>query len=460
MKKILVLSSLIAFVFVCCAFFTRHSEDQPVHIPKSPQRTGNAENGFTYLTEGDYIRSGIPYSVFLFGAGKTTNDYLHRNGQNKNIPYNYTAVKAMNGEVVVAPNCLQCHAQEFDGKLIIGLGNSMKDFTPNQRLDARKIEMMEKMLRFSAPKQYEAAANFLTVTKTVGPYIFASVRGVNTADRLTALLAAHRDPNTLQWNNEAQLSIPDEVIPTDTPPWWLLKKKNAMFYSGLGRGDFGRFLMGSNLLTVNDTSESNMVDQHMPDVLSYLYSLQPPKYPGKINKELAKQGSQLFEDYCSDCHGTYGNQSSYPNLLIPESVIKTDSFLYKSNFSSPQFIAWFNKSWFTKGDHPAKLEPFEGYIAPPLDGIWISSPYLHNGSVPTLEAVLNSRIRPRYWSRDFDHPEYDYESIGWKFKSEQQPSGFKVYNTDLKGYGNYGHYFGDVLTDTERKAVIEYLKTL
>ena len=134
--------------------------------------------------------------------------------------------------------------------------------------------------------------------------------------------------------------------------------------------------------------------------------------------------------------------------------------MYKSNYSSTQFIDWFNNSWFTKGDHPARLEPFEGYIAPPLDGIWITAPYLHNGSVPTLEALLNSKIRPRYWSRDFGHPEYDYEHIGWKFKTEAQPNGTKVYNTDLKGYGNYGHYFGDVLTEEERKAVLEYLKTL
>jgi hypothetical protein len=35
-----------------------------------------------------------------------------------------------------------------------------------------------------------------------------------------------------------------------------------------------------------------------------------------------------------------------------------------------------------------------------------------------------------------------------------------VYNTTLPGYGNQGHYFGDKLNDDERKAVIEYLKTL
>ena len=99
-------------------------------------------------------------------------------------------------------------------------------------------------------------------------------------------------------------------------------------------------------------------------------------------------------------------------------------------------------------------------MAPPLDGIWITAPYLHNGSVPTLDALLNSKSRPKYWTRDFDKPVYDYELIGWKYREETRPSGSATYNTELPGYGNYGHYFGDALSEADRKAVIEYLKTL
>jgi hypothetical protein len=195
-------------------------------------------------------------------------------------------------------------------------------------------------------------------------------------------------------------------------------------------------------------------------VLSYLYSIQPPPYPKPVYKELADQGRALFITNCSKCHGKYGAAGDYPNLLIPESIIKTDSFLYKTNYQNPEFVNWFNNSWFAKGDHAAKLVPYQGYIAPPLDGIWITAPYFHNGSVPTLEAVLNSKIRPTYWSRDFDNPVYDYEKVGWKYEEKPEPGGTSVYNTKLKGYGNYGHYFGDKLTDQERSALIEYLKTL
>ncbi len=459
MKKIMVLLIIVAAI-ASFSFITKLAEDEPVPIPASKQRTGGDINqGYNYLVTGDYIKGGVPLNVFLLGA-MGQKKYIQRDGLNKNIPHGYTAVTATNGEVLVAPNCLQCHAQVFENQLIMGLGNSLVDFTKNERINASNFELLERILKLNAPKQYEASAPFLTVSKTVAPYLFMEVKGVNMADRLAAVLAAHRDPVTFKWNGGKSLSIPLQAIPTDTPPWWWLKKKNAMFYSGFGRGDFGRFLMASNLLTVRDTAESRSVDEHMPDVLAYLYSLQPPIYPKPINQGLAAKGKAIFEQTCSDCHGIYGTNENYPNLLIPQSIIKTDSLLHKANYSNPQFVSWFNNSWFTKGDHPAQLVPFNGYIAPPLDGIWITAPYLHNASVPTLEALLNSKLRPQYWSRDFDKPQYDYDKIGWKYKVEEKPGNTSVYNTTLPGYGNYGHYFGDELTNEERKAVIEYLKTL
>jgi mono/diheme cytochrome c family protein len=436
-------------------------EYEPVPIPPSIQRTGgDAQKGYEYLITGDYVKGGIPYNIYVMGLGKDRTNYLERTGKNANISHEYTAITADNGEVLVAPNCMQCHAQVFDNKLVIGLGNTFADFTHNEKLNVKNMQMVENMLKLTAPHKYKASKPFLDVAKTISPYLITDIRGVNAADRLAAVLVAHRDPVTFKWNPDAKLDIPKQVIPSDVPPWWLLKKKNAMFYNGFGRGDFGRFLMASNLLTVNDTAESAEVDSHMPDLLAYIFSQEPPKYPGIIDKALAVDGEKIFNKKCGGCHGSYGATEKYPNLLIPEPVIQTDSLLYKSNYSASQFVDWFNKSWFTTGDHPARLEPFMGYIAPPLDGIWVTAPYLHNGSVPTLEALLNSDLRPKYWSRDFDNPEYDYEKVGWKFTKETKALDKFTYNTDQPGYGNYGHTFGDRLSEKDRRAVLEYLKTL
>lgn len=427
-------------------------------IPPSKQRAGDAEKGYQYLITGDYLKSGIPYSFYKLAVKNDSND-LHREGLNKNLLYSYTVVKAENGQAVVAPNCLQCHASIFEGKLIIGLGNSFSDFTMNR---GRQALITEKILQANPDNRsmYEAAKNFIDALKVVSPELIVETKGVNLADHLAAILVAHRNPVTLRWSDSALFNVHAEPGPADVPPWWLLKKKNGMFYNGFGRGDFGRFLMASNLLTVTDTAEAREVDSHFNDVLAYLFSIRPPAYPREVNKKLAELGKELYVDYCADCHGTYDKDGTYPNLLIPESTIQTDPLLFASNYSDPQFVNWFNKSWFTTGDHPAKLIPFEGYIAPPLDGIWITAPYFHNGSVPNLEGVLNSNIRPKYWTRDFNNPVYDYEKNGWRYTEENTPGGSSTYNTTIPGYGSQGHYFGDKLTDEERKAVIEYLKTL
>ncbi|GAC1454990.1 MAG: hypothetical protein NVSMB7_16990 [Chitinophagaceae bacterium] len=461
MRKIQVLL-LIVFIFSAFAGVEKWRGNDPekaVYIPETTQRTGNASAGFTYLTTGDYVKGGIPYDYFLLAMGKSRTNYLNRNGLNATITHEYTVVKASNGENLVAPNCMQCHAQVFKGKLVMGMGNTFADFTMGQKLNPQAYSMLENFLKTGSPKKYEASKSFLQVAKTIGPYLSTQVRGVNAADRLAGVLAAHRNPATFKWNETALMDIPPEVIPSDVPAWWLLKKKHAMFYNGFGRGDFGKFLMASNLLTVNDTAESREVDTHFNDVLSYIFSLQPPKYPKPVNARLAGEGEMIYITNCSKCHGKYGSNETYPNLLIPEPLIKTDSFLFKNNYQNPQFVNWFNSSWFAQSEHPAKLEPFNGYIAPPLDGIWATAPYLHNGSVPTLEGVINSRIRPVLWQRNFDDPTYDDERLSWSFTTAASP-GAGIYNTTLPGYGNYGHYFGDKLNDKQRKAVIEYLKTL
>ncbi|HLO80316.1 MAG TPA: hypothetical protein VK166_05140 [Chitinophagaceae bacterium] len=458
MKKYIVISILCLLGFGFNVVIEPDPND-PVFIPPSPQREGNPDSGYQYIITGDYVNSGLPTIFYKLGFGRAK-DLLKRDGMNAGIRHDFNVVNAPNGEEIVVPNCLQCHAQVFDDKLIIGLGNANADFTSSRGFDSNLLEGILANYMKLNKKKAEAAKEFMDVGKVIGGQIYTSVRGVNPADRLAAILIAHRDKNNLLWSDSSSIELPEEVIPSDVPAWWLLKKKNAMFYSGFGRGDFGRFLMGAILLTVNDTAHANKVNEHMDDVLAYIKNLEPPKYPYPIDSAKAKQGQLVYEMRCSKCHGFYGDYSSYPNYLIPQQVIGTDSLLNTSNYQYSDMIEWFNTSWFSKGDNPAKLVPFNGYIAPPLDGVWITAPYLHNGSVPTIEALLDSRLRPAYWSRNFSKTEYDYEKLGWKYKVEEKPGNRNIYNTTLPGYGNYGHNFGDKLTDKERSALIEYLKTL
>ncbi|MDV7389857.1 hypothetical protein RZS08_00830, partial [Arthrospira platensis SPKY1] len=108
-------------------------------------------------------------------------------------------------------------------------------------------------------------------------------------------------------------------------------------------------------------------------------------------------------------------------------------------------VDWYNRSWFAESEPRSYFEPELGYIAPPLDGVWATAPYLHNGSVPDLESLLDSAQRPVYWSRSGRSEDYDYARVGWQYAVEKNAKGKWTYDTSLPGYSNKGHYFGDVL---------------
>ena len=108
----------------------------------------------------------------------------------------------------------------------------------------------------------------------------------------------------------------------------------------------------------------------------------------------------------------------------------------------------------------AELEPFDArtfsYKARPLNGIWATAPYLHNGSVPNLWALLQpAEARPkRFWvgSRAFDP-----QVVG--LVSEPSSDAFEL-DVTLEGNSNAGHAYGTALSDDEKWALIEFLKTL
>ncbi len=429
------------------------------YISGSTQRSGDAAAGYNYLVSGDYLSAGIPYSAFALVPGMTDNsNKLGRTGDNAIIRHDFTAVDAPNGVRVVAPNCLQCHAGSINGNFIVGLGNASSDFTSDQS----GLTTLAALLIPAGTPEWDAFEPFKKAFEAVAPNIVTEVQGVNVADKLGAILAAHRDKETLLWNDAPSISIPAEVVPTDVPPWWALKKKNAMFYAGNGRGDFPRYLMASSLLTMKDSSKANEVNERFPDVLAYILSLQPPPYPESIDAVLAEEGKAVFTANCAKCHGTYGAGGSYPNLLVSLGTVGTDPLLsdaYQSSTYSA-FKEWFNTGWFGRDPNRAQLVSEGGYVAQPLDGIWASAPYLHNGSVPTLQDLLNSTQRPAYWKRTFDDSDYDFVKVGWNYATPSSKTDKQTYDTTLPGYKNQGHLFGDPLTTEQRSAVIEYLKTL
>jgi hypothetical protein len=431
-------------------------------VEATAQRIGDPAKGYEYLTTGDYISSGIPIDVYKIGFGANNPNDLGRTGDNKGISYTFNVVAASNGVKVAANNCLSCHADKLNGQIVIGLGNTTADNTIDVATTLNTVDaLVQARYGGKNSNEWKAYEPYSRGFRAVAPYIRTTTRGANPATKIFAALSAHRDKNDLKWIAAPQFSIPTEVYPSDVPAWWHLKKKNAIYLNALGKGDHASLMMSASLVTLSDTTEARKIDSKFPDVLAYIKSLKAPKFPNAIDQTLAQKGKTLFLDNCAKCHGTYDGDGTYPNLLVETATVGTDDALANAYKVYPFYHTWYNDSWFAKKSPKSQLTPTNGYVAPPLDGIWATAPYLHNGSVPTLEDLMNSAKRPKYWSRNFDNGvDIDFVKMGWKHTVETSKKDINTYDTTAKGYGNQGHTYGDKFTTEERKAVIGYLKTL
>ncbi len=428
------------------------------YLAPSDQREGDAELGRDYLLNGDYVESGVPRAIFdaSIGSMLERNNLLGRSGINEDIPYDYTSSVHSNGTILVSPNCFQCHAGFVEDEFILGLANTTYDFTIDQGASKNLLDLFVTQTYGMDSPEWEAYEPFSRSLGVTAGQLVTEVRGANPADKLALVLAAHRDKEDLSWQDEAGIIIPNEVIPADPPAWWLLKDKNAMFTTAVGQGDFARLMMASSILTLQDSSRAREIDSYFADVLAFINTLDAPAYSGPINQSLANEGEAIYLESCAVCHGSKGN---YPNYLVDFEVIKTDSMLALTNYAYDDFLNWYNESWFNQGPYAARLVSGRGYVAPPLDGVWATAPYLHNGSVPTIYDLLKSDQRPEFWRRSYGDVEYDHQKLGWIYTSPSSKTDKQTYDANLLGYGNHGHTFGDHLSESDRMAVIEYLKT-
>ena len=101
----------------------------------------------------------------------------------------------------------------------------------------------------------------------------------------------------------------------------------------------------------------------------------------------------------------------------------------------------------------------EAYQSPPLDGVWLRAPYVHNGSVPNLSDLLKPvDQRPKIFYRGYDV--YDPVNVGFVTTGlEAERAGWR-HDVTVRGDSNTGHTYGVGLSAEEKAALVEFLKTL
>ena len=445
--------------------------DQGVYIPPEPQAPGDPIEGYQALVTRGYISCGIPWLLFglakpLMGAYIGDQPLPGRSGKNAEVPFNWT-VHTVDGADIVSQNCLQCHAGKFNGQLMVGLGTAEADFTDDMSALLNAVPIPDIPI-----PGLEQMTRFVNRVKALGPQTVMRTVGTNPAEAVAVTLVAHRDRHTLAWSDELLSPLPEFVVPSDPPPWWRAHKKHALFYNGMARGDHRGTMMLATALCTDSVAEAQAIDSYFADIQAYIRSLRAPKYPFMVDAALASEGEALFTANCAGCHGTYAEDEAdetYPNLLFPLDLIGTDPVVAEGGTKyAPELVDWYNESFYGSVTRMEPDDPFPGYMAPPLDGVWATGPFLHNGSVPTIELVLDSTRRPTYWKRvDFDSAHFDQWALGWPFielpyghAGADADEGKFIYDTTHIAHANTGHTFGDHLSAAERHAVIEYLKTL
>jgi mono/diheme cytochrome c family protein len=346
-------------------------------------------------------------------------------------------------------DCMLCHGGAVAGQSYVGLGNSTLD------MQTLYEELAKADGGFWKP-----------------PFVFSNVRGTTEAGAMAVYLLERREPDLSMRKKPLELGLRDDLC-EDPPAWWLLKKKKTMYWTGSTDARSVRSLMQFMMSPLNTAAAIKREEQSFRDIQAYLLSLAAPRYPRPIDDVLAAKGLAVFQANCVRCHGTYGPDGSYPNKIVPIEEIATDRT--RLDGFADRAGAYYNETWFAHEKPASAAESYavratKGYQAPPLDGVWATAPYFHNGSAPTIYHVLNSKARPERFTRSFstDAAAYDWVKVGWLVQTvngsarlpESAIERRKIYDTTQPGRGNGGHLFGDHLMEDERLAVIEYLKTL
>lgn len=436
--------------------------DGLTEILAEPWRQGDPEAGRTQLLYGDNTGAGVPIAVYLDLPGPPVDNALQREGISAEIPWFYNTYETPNGVAVAAPSCLGCHGSRLaplGDTVVVGLGNAFDRGTLPSMAEVGIVSVQVDNIYGADSAEADAFRPLFEGVAALLGHAETPLAGTNAAFFIEEAAIAHRDPDTLQWSAQPNFPKATTVLASDVPPWWHLSKKHSLYYNGMGRGDAARLLTQASVLATFGVAHINQVDAAMPDLLAFLLTLEAPVFPEAVDASLVSEGEVVFEATCAVCHGTYGVPETYPNLLVSLDVVGTDP-AYAEYFDQPgRLVDAYNQGWFGAGEVASRLQPELGYVAPPLDGIWATAPYFHNGSVPTLGAVLDSTQRPAVWLRDFESRTYELDDPGLAF--EVVPTGTAdAYDATLTGYGNGGHTFGDALTTAERTALVEYLKTL
>ena len=500
-------------VFAWYQFF--REVDQPEWI------TGDPAANFLYGSIGSEAQAGIPYWIVVVLPRIFGDEYLPGPGgyasvglpweEGREFPVGFS--KKTIGFDRVAFNCAICHATQYrlseeSTPTIVAAGGShtadiqaLLEFFSRSAADPRFnaetiLTEIDLAYRLSWLDRQLYKYLFIPLTRK---QLIEQGEDFAWADSRPRWGPGRDAPMNLTKFNFLGLTEDGSVDHTDFPSIWHL---NARVQEGrvwpeddyAPEADFDRHgipperLMLMNLAGDTTSFRSVLIDSalglqaenseffrtRMADLEAWLSNLPPPAYPLPIDADLAGRGEALFEQHCADCHAS--GRDNLMGTVIPVAEVGTDPERTHAWTREAADAANRKVLEFDIRRTPMSKPEVPGYIAMQLDGLWLRAPYLHNGSVPTVRALLEPpHCRPTTFYRGYDV--LDRRHVGFVSRrcgtravpvsgcaAVELDSGCMpedagwLYHTAIKGNGNGGHLYGTDLPAEDKAALVEYLK--
>ena len=363
-----------------------------------------------------------------------------------------------------AMSCLICHAGAVGGQTILGLPGNSVDFSGIYEDVATTI----KILHGTKPGNPPFPPGLLFLSHGKNPSNVEFPEGLLSASRgnfnsftFSVYFLSLRDRDLNVRDTPLDLKLRNHYL--DPPPLWNVAKKKRFYSDGFSPKGV-RSLMQFSLDPSFDPTLFKSWEKDYKDIYAWLETIESPKYTGAIDHDLAGRGLQIYSQTCARCHGIPGRGGEYNNTIVPIEVVKTDRA--RLDGLSVDFRKHFSQSWMGYYGDEDIITRATGYVAPPLDGIWATAPYFHNGSVPTLYHVLFPDERPAVW-RVKDYRSYDHARAGLQVQEYTEMPHTRTlsekreyYDSTRESMSNTGHRFADGLTKEQRLSLLEYLKSL
>lgn len=192
----------------------------------------------------------------------------------------------------------------------------------------------------------------------------------------------------------------------------------------------------------------------MRRIEQWLLDLPAPTFPeGRLDRSLAASGQTVYAAACASCHdlGAPAIGQVTPIEQVGTDRGRLDAF-------TPALATAMNTIGQGRPWRFSHFRKTQGYANMPLDGLWLRAPYLHNGSVPDLRALLFPSERPARFFRAYDV--YDWQRGGFVARGPGAEREGVLFDTTLRGNANSGHLYGADLPTSDKLALLEYLKTL